>query len=119
MSDQKKSCGRRYDRQFKEDAVALVRSGRSQAQVARDLQLSSGRLSTWMQQFGTGQPLAGPKTLDAQTPEQRELLRLRQEVDYLRQQRDILKKACGRGGGGDKRGLADGRVLSVEPSGAR
>ena len=95
MSDQKNSCGRRYDRQFKEDAVALVRSGRSQAQVARDLSLSSGRLSTWMRQLSTGQPLSGPKTLDAQTPEQRELQQLRREVDYLRQQRDILKKALG------------------------
>jgi transposase len=95
MSEHKSSCGRRYDRQFKEDAVALVRSGRSQAQVARDLQISSGRLSTWMKQLSAGQPLSAPQTLETQTPEQRELHRLRQENDYLRQQRDILKKALG------------------------
>ena len=38
--------------------------------------------------------LSEPKTLSAETPEQRELRRLRQENDYLRRQRDILKKAC-------------------------
>jgi len=36
-----------------------------------------------------------PKTLGIETPEQRELRRLRQENDYLRRQRDILKKALG------------------------
>jgi transposase-like protein len=32
--------GRRYDREFKENAVALVRSGRSITEVARDLGVS-------------------------------------------------------------------------------
>jgi len=95
MSDQKRNCRRRFDRQFKEDAVALVRSGRSQAEVARDLGVSSGVLSCWVQKIEAGQALTGPKTLQAQSPEQRELHRLRQENDYLRQQRDILKKALG------------------------
>ena len=31
---------RRYDREFKENAAALVRSGRTIAQVARDLNFS-------------------------------------------------------------------------------
>jgi transposase-like protein len=38
--------------------------------------------------------LSEPRTLSSETPEQRELRRLRQENDYLRRQRDILKKAC-------------------------
>jgi transposase len=36
--------------------------------------------------------LSKPRTLSSETPEQRELRRLRQENDYLRRQRDILKK---------------------------
>jgi transposase len=36
-----------------------------------------------------------PKTLAEETSERRELRRLRQENDYLRQQRDRLKKALG------------------------
>ena len=36
-----------------------------------------------------------PATLAAESEEQREMRRLRQEVDHLRQQRDILKKSVG------------------------
>jgi len=95
MSDYVKKCRRRFDRQFKEDAVALVRNGRAQAEVARDLGVSSGVLSTWVQQVEAGQALSAARALQGQTPEQRELRRLQQENDFLRQQRDILKKALG------------------------
>ena len=40
-----------------------------------------------------GQVLSEPRTLSSETPEQRELGRLRRENDYLRRQRDILKKS--------------------------
>ena len=92
--DTKKS-GRRYDREFKENAVALVRSGRSAAEVARDLGVSTWSLNRWVALTKTGAAPSEPKTLAAETPEQRELRRLRQENDYLRRQRDILKKAVG------------------------
>ena len=95
MAEYIKKNRRRFDRQFKEDAVALVRSGRAQSQVARDLGVSSGVLSTWVQQVAAGQVLMEARALQGQSPEQRELLRLRQENDYLREQRDILKKALG------------------------
>ena len=88
-------CGRRYDREFKENAVALVRSGRTIQSVARDLGVTTWSLGRWVRGVNLGQPLQEPKTLAAETPEQRELRRLRQEVAYLREQRDILKKACG------------------------
>src|SRR5207253_1252084 len=42
-----------------------------------------------------GQAPREPKTLAEETFEQRELRRLRQENDYLRQQRDLLKKSVG------------------------
>lgn len=42
-----------------------------------------------------GRAQSEPKTLAAESDEQRELRRLRQENDYLREQRDILKKALG------------------------
>lgn len=95
MSENIQKVRRRYDRQFKEDAVALVRSGRSQSQVARDLGISAGVLSEWVQKAAAGHALSESKALGALSPDQRELQRLRQEVDYLRQQRDILKKALG------------------------
>lgn len=39
--------GRRYDRKFKQNAVALVRSGRSITKVARDLGVSQWSLGRW------------------------------------------------------------------------
>ena len=88
-------CGRRYDREFKENAVALVRSGRTIQSVARDLGVTTWSLGRWVRGVNLGEPLSEPKTVAAETPEQRELRRLRQEVAYLREQRDIFKKACG------------------------
>ena len=87
--------GRRYDREFKENAVALVRSGRSAVEVARDLGVSTWSLRAWVRGVNLGQALSEPKTLAEETPEQRELRRLRQQVAYLERQRDILKKAVG------------------------
>ena len=114
MSDQNNKFARRYDRELKENAVALVLKGRTQSEVSRDLGVSAWSLGKWVKRARAGQVLSHPKTLDSESAEQRELRRLRAEVDYLRQQREILKKACGRGGGGDKRGLVDGRLCSAE-----
>ena len=87
--------GRRYDREFKENAVALVRAGRSVTAVARDLDVSTWALGRWAAAARAGQGQGEPKTLAAESEEARELRRLRQEVSYLREQRDILKKALG------------------------
>ena len=95
MSDQNNKFARRYDREFKENAVALVLGGRSQGEVSRDLGVSAWSLGEWVKKAKAGQALNHPKTLDAESAEQRELRQLRQENQYLRQQRDILKKALG------------------------
>ena len=90
MSDQTNKFARRYDREFKENAVALVLGGRSQSEVSRDLGVSSWSLGEWVRKARDGQAHRQPKTLDAESPEARELRRLRQENQHLRQQRDIL-----------------------------
>jgi transposase len=83
---------RRYDREFKENAVTLVQSGRTITEVARDLGVSHWSLNRWVKDAEAGKILSQPRTLAAERLEQRELRRLRQENDYLRRQRDILKK---------------------------
>ena len=87
--------GRRYDREFKEKAVALVLGGRSQGEVSRDLGVSAWSLGEWVKQTRAGHPPTQAATLASESLEQRELRHLRQENQYLRQQRDILKKALG------------------------
>lgn len=94
MQSNSSKFARRYDREFKENAVALIQSGRSITEVSRDLGVSHWSLSRWLKDAQHGQALSEPGTLSSETPEQREIRRLRQENDYLRRQRDILKKAC-------------------------
>jgi transposase len=93
--DTKKS-GRRYDREFKENAVALVRGRRSATEVARDLGVSTWSLSRWVALPKAGGAPNEPKTLAVEAPwEQRKLRRLRQQLAYGERQRDILEKSCG------------------------
>jgi transposase-like protein len=89
----KQKSGRRYDAEFKRNAVALVQSGRTITGVARDLGCSTWSLGRWVVAQQSGRGLSEPQTLAVETPEQRENRRLRQENEYLRRQRDILKKA--------------------------
>jgi len=84
--------GRRYDKQFKADAIALVQSGRTAVEVARDLGVSTWAVRYWIRQAREG-TLSESKKLASETRQQRELRRMQQEIDYLRRQRDILKKA--------------------------
>ena len=95
MSEKNSKFARRYDREFKENAVALVLKGRSQGEVCRDLGVSAWSLGEWVKKARAGQTLNHPKTLDAENAGERELRRLRAENDYLRQQREILQKAMG------------------------
>src|SRR4029078_1707148 len=88
-------CGQRYDAEFKENAVALVKSGRTLRAVAGNLGVSTWSLRRWVAEKNNGSGLHEPKTLASETAEQREKRRLRQELEYLRRQRDILKKALG------------------------
>ena len=60
--------GRRYDREFKNNAVALVRSGCTVAEVARDLGVSKWSLGRWVEQASHGQMLSEPKTLGRRDP---------------------------------------------------
>ena len=94
MQTNSSKFSRRYDREFKENAVALIQNGRSITEVSRDLGVSDWSLRQWLKTIEGAQALNESKRLSSETPEQREIRRLRQENDYLRRQRDILKKAC-------------------------
>ena len=87
--------GRRYDREFKNNAVGLVHAGRTIREVARDLGVSKWSLGHWVRNAEQGEMLREPKTLVLERPEQREVRRLRQELEYVSRERDILKKALG------------------------
>jgi transposase-like protein len=68
---------RRYDREFKENAVALVTGGKTITEVARDLGVSHWSLNRWVHiaREGRGQSQVG--TVAMESCEQREMRRQR------------------------------------------
>ena len=84
---------RTYTREFKIEAVRLLeRSGRSQAEIADELGMSSSSLSLWKKKYGADGEAAFPGRGNL-TPEQGRIRQLERENEILRQERDILKKA--------------------------
>ena len=83
---------RRFTREFKVEAVKLVRErGVSIRQAARDLNVHENVLRKWMKEFGADPQHAFPGH-GQMKPEQLEIERLRREVQKLKAERDILKK---------------------------
>jgi transposase len=85
-----------YTREFKLEALRLLRSsGKTKADIERDLGLYSGQLRLWERAFNREEgnvQQAFPGT-GHQNDAEAELSRLRRENEVLRQERDILKKA--------------------------
>jgi transposase-like protein len=95
---QPKRVRKKFDRTFKERAVELwLNSGRAATEVAAELGIHAQRLSAWKLRFAPPPPGGdgggGAKRSAAQW--EAENASLRREIDYLRQQRDILKKTLG------------------------
>lgn len=90
MSSQSK---KQYSREYKLEVLELLRtSGKSKAQLERDLGLYPGQLQAWQRMVAHEGEHAFPGT-GHQTETDAELRRLRRENEVLRQERDILKKA--------------------------
>jgi len=82
---------RRFSREFKLEAVKLVRErGLSAAQAARDLDVHENVLRKWVKEFGSDPVQAFPGHGQMKR-EQQEIERLRREVNKLKAERDILK----------------------------
>ena len=80
-------------KEFKQQAVHLIEtSGKSKTQIARDLGISDSALSKWYKEFGEQGEEAFPGK-GHQLPLEEENRRLKREVEVLRQEREILKKA--------------------------
>ena len=86
---------RRYDREFKLEAVRLsLEPGRSVAGVARDLGISENVLHVWRAKLKSEGSSAFPGK-GHQSGEAEELRRLRRQLAEVTEERDILKKALG------------------------
>ena len=84
---------RRFGKEFEAEAVRLVEtSGRTQREIAEDLEIGLSTLRRWIDK-------RRERDLEAPPPERQEdmaaeLKRLRRENEILRQEREILKEGC-------------------------
>ena len=86
---------KKFDPTFKQEAVSLWQtSGKTAPQVAQELGINVDRLYHWKKDFAPppGGEGGGAKSRDQLVIDN---AALRQELDYVRQQRDILKKTLG------------------------
>ncbi len=84
---------RKYDRQFKEEAVKLVTDGgRSVADAARSLGIHENLLHTWKRKY-TEDPAGSFPGKGHLKPQDEELWKLQKENANLKEDREILKKA--------------------------
>lgn len=98
VANKESKTRRKFDRVFKEEALAHWRSsGKSAETIAQELGLNSNQLYAWKKRFapeppggkgGSGQPATLAEV-------QAQLEEAQREIGYLREQRDILKKTLG------------------------
>lgn len=83
---------RKFSPQFKAEAVQLVvASGRSVAEVARELQINEGTLGNWVNTWRRDNP--EPES-EMSPVERARLSELEEEVRRLRMENEFLKKAA-------------------------
>ncbi len=85
MEKRKHQTHRKYDPQFRQEAIKQVENGRSVSSVAQALGISEALLYQWRKK-ALAQSTNG-------TPVGSELEALRKQVKQLETERDILKKA--------------------------
>ena len=84
-----------YTKEFKEEAVRLVQtSGKSIAQIARELGISDSSIHQWRKELTQQGKEAFPGS-GHQTLLEEENRRLKRELERVQQERDILKKVVG------------------------
>jgi transposase len=97
IGDQEKDMRRkRYSREFKLDALRLLEtSGKSVAEIERDLGLSTGLLYKWRERYQVVSDGSEELSLEESDEEalRAELRRVKHELEEVKQERDILKKA--------------------------
>ena len=85
---------RKFTREFKQEAVRLIKErGVSYSQASQDLAVHQSQLRSWVKMSAEDPQHAFPGQ-GQMKPEQLEITRLRREVNKLKAERDILKKAA-------------------------
>ncbi len=80
-----------YDSEFKRNVVNLCKdSGRSVISISKEMGIGESTLHKWIKGYSQGSSFPGKGHVEAS---QAELVALRKELNHVRLERDILKKA--------------------------
>ena len=86
---------KQYNDAFKQEAIRLqANSGKTVAEVERDLGLSHGLLRHWKKRFQVSESSNGLELSEVEQLKA-ELRRTKRELEIVQQERDILKKTVG------------------------
>lgn len=86
---------RRYDSDFKHEAVNLFKSSdKSSTEIEKELGIGNGILRRWAREF-TADPRNSFRGNGNILPTELEFKKLKKEISHLKKERDILKKAVG------------------------
>ena len=84
---------RQYSREFKQDTILMiVDGGHKISDVARDLDIDRSVINRWVQEYKQHEQDAFPGNGKLR-PQDEELRQLRRELERVKMERDILKKA--------------------------
>jgi transposase len=84
---------KRFTTDFKREAVRMMtRSDRAPADIARELGIHRNQLYKWKEQLGNGGGSASSRGRSGNSND--ELTRLRQELERVKEERDVFKKAA-------------------------
>jgi transposase len=84
---------RRYDADFKREAIRLQQSsGKSCRQIEKELGIGNGILKRWIREFSTDSKYSFRGNGNMR-PDEAAFRQLQKELDHVRKERDILKKA--------------------------
>jgi transposase len=82
---------RKFTEEFKHQMVQLYLNGKPRQEIIREYDLTPSSLDKWLGQNKTSGSF---KEKDNQTPEEKELTKLRKENKQLLMENDILKQAA-------------------------
>ena len=83
---------RRYDKEFKLNALELYKGGKPGSEICRDLGIPEGTFWGWLEEYKNNgdESFRGSGKIKASNEE---TMRLQKELDIVKMERDILKKA--------------------------
>jgi transposase len=86
-----KRARRSFSKEFKEQVVKLYLAGKPRNEIIKEYELTPSAFDKWVRQH---KETGSFKEKDNRTPEQEELIRLRNQNKQLAMENDILKQAA-------------------------